>query len=49
MYGPTALPPVIQQSDSDSEVCRPGSKLHIPAAYDSSREDEALNAQIASR
>ena len=49
MYGPTALPPVNQESDSDAEILRPCSKQNTPAAFDSSSEDEALNAQIASR
>ena len=49
MYGPTALPPVNQESDSDAEILRPCSKQNTPAAFDSSSEDEALNALIASR
>ena len=46
MYGPSALPPDNEPSDSDAQIFRPCSKQNTPAAFDSSSEDEALNAQI---
>ena len=48
MYGPDAAPFAVDNSDSDAEVVRPGSKLNTPGAYDSSSEDAALNEKIAS-
>ena len=49
MYGPNDSPPTSQKSDSEAEIYRPCSKQNTPAGFDSSSEDDALNAQIASR
>ena len=44
MYGPKALPPDNEPSDSDAEIFRPCSNQHTPAAFDRLSEEEALNA-----
>ena len=33
-YGPDAAPFAVDNSDSDAEIIRPGSKLDSPGAYD---------------
>ena len=48
-YGPDAAPFAVENSDSDAEIVRPGSKLDSPGAYDSWSEDAAMNEKIASR
>ena len=49
MYGDNPEPETVQQSDCETEIIRPASKLNTPARYDSSSEDGAVNEKIRNR
>ena len=49
MYGPEPETKNSKKIESEDDIIRPHSKLNTPCAYDSSSEDSALNARIATR